>query len=193
MTELKATKEMCYYCFDSIVSHFEKRSPFKILLQGVKAPLFVTWKIKKNNDYTLRGCIGTFSKQPLETGLKEFAKISAFRDSRFMPVERSEIPNMRCFVSLLTNFENAENYLDWEPGLHGITIQFRGYRGTFLPEVASDHFNNDKELTIKNLVRKAGFTGSINKNLKNEIKVERYQSSKIDCTYQEYLDYIKKN
>ncbi|KAJ3440765.1 ammecr1 [Anaeramoeba flamelloides] len=191
MTELKATKEMCYYCFDCIIAHFEKRSPFEIDLNEAKAPLFITWKIQKNNDYTLRGCIGTFSSQPLKKGLNEYAKISALRDYRFSPVQKSDIPKMRCYVSLLTNFENAQNYLDWTPGVHGITIQFRGYRGTYLPEVSSDHFNNDKELTIKNLVRKTGFYGNLNQNLKNEINVERYQSSKIDATYEEYLSFLK--
>lgn len=41
------------------------------------------------------------------------------------------------------NFEEAENYLDWVVGIHGIRIEFLTERGskrsaTYLPKVASE-------------------------------------------------------
>lgn len=39
---------------------------------------------------------------------------SALKDSRFPPLTREELPKLFCSVSLLTNFEDAGDYLDWE-------------------------------------------------------------------------------
>lgn len=39
---------------------------------------------------------------------------SALKDSRFPPLTREELPKLFCSVSLLTNFEDATDYLDWE-------------------------------------------------------------------------------
>lgn len=39
---------------------------------------------------------------------------SALKDSRFPPLTREELPKLSCSVSLLTNFEDASDYLDWE-------------------------------------------------------------------------------
>lgn len=74
--------------------------------------LFVTWKIGRER--RLRGCMGTFSPKKLHRGLSEYTLISAFKDSRFQPIVAEELPRLECGISLLTNFENADNYLDWE-------------------------------------------------------------------------------
>lgn len=65
------------------------------------------------------------------------------KDPRFDPISRDEMPRLQVSVSILTNFEEAANYLDWEIGKHGIRIEFereKGFKGsaTFLPEVASE-------------------------------------------------------
>ena len=41
---------------------------------------------------------------------------SALKDSRFPPMSRDELPRLLCSVSLLTNFEDVGDYLDWEVG-----------------------------------------------------------------------------
>ncbi|XP_053896132.1 nuclear protein AMMECR1 isoform X2 [Malaclemys terrapin pileata] len=38
----------------------------------------------------------------------------ALKDSRFPPMTRDELPRLFCSVSLLTNFEDVCDYLDWE-------------------------------------------------------------------------------
>lgn len=43
-----------------------------------------------------------------------FPFYSALKDSRFPPLTREELPKLFCSVSLLTNFEDATDYLDWE-------------------------------------------------------------------------------
>ena len=90
-----------------------------------QCPLFVTWDKLKGNDYHLRGCIGTLAPLQLRGALAEYARTSAFRDPRFRPIARHEIHNLRVSVSLLVNYEDCENCLEWEVGKHGIIINFR--------------------------------------------------------------------
>lgn len=70
----------------------------------------------------LRGCIGTFEPLPLKEGLKDYAEIAAFKDRRFSPISKKELPRLECGVSLLTRFEDCDDYLDWDIGTHGIYI-----------------------------------------------------------------------
>lgn len=46
--------------------------------------------------------------------LTRFSVCSALKDSRFPPMTRDELPRLFCSVSLLTNFEDVGDYLDWE-------------------------------------------------------------------------------
>ena len=39
---------------------------------------------------------------------------SAFKDSRFRPLELPEVPDLEVKVSLLVNYEEGENAYDWE-------------------------------------------------------------------------------
>jgi len=163
-------------------------------MAAAKFPLFVTWKIRSKSDWRLRGCIGTFSPKELARGLKEFALTSALRDSRFSPMVYSEVPDLMCDVSLLTDFEPAKHTEDWKIGVHGIQIDFvdpnsrgKSYSATYLPEVASEQ-GWSKSQTIEELIAKSGYKQSITSRLKENIKVTRYQSSKASLTYPEYLD-----
>ncbi len=36
------------------------------------------------------------------------------KDSRFSPITRDEFLRLHCSVSILTRFEEAQEYLDWE-------------------------------------------------------------------------------
>lgn len=70
-----------------------------------------------------------------------FAHLSALRDSRFKPIGKEEFNKLHVCVSLLLNFEDGNDYLDWAVGVHGIRIEFRNEGGskrtaTYLPEVA---------------------------------------------------------
>lgn len=85
-----ASESHCCYVFDTLSAHFEKR-PVKsvahfrqILGEQVSsvgdqdpAPLFVTYNtLRKDGTKRLRGCIGTFSKAPLEPTLKQYSIIA---------------------------------------------------------------------------------------------------------------------
>ncbi|KAI6078264.1 AMME syndrome candidate gene 1 protein [Aix galericulata] len=153
------------------------------------SPLFVTWKIGR--DKRLRGCIGTFSAMNLHSGLREYTLTSALKDSRFPPMTRDELPRLFCSVSLLTNFEDVCDYMDWEVGVHGIRIEFINEKGskrtaTYLPEVAKEQ-GWDHIQTIDSLLRKGGYKAPITNEFRKTIKLTRYRSEKMTMSYTEYL------
>lgn len=137
-----ACVDMCVFCFDVLFSHLHDSEPPKPpTFPDDSFPLFVTWKIGENK--RLRGCIGTFNAMNLHSGLREYSLTSAFKDSRFAPISREEFPRLHVSVSILRHFEDADDYLDWQIGLHGIRIEFyteKGYKrtATFLPGVAPE-------------------------------------------------------
>ncbi|KAJ1984694.1 AMME chromosomal region protein 1-like [Dimargaris cristalligena] len=157
----------------------------------IEHPLFVTWnKRRSSGNLDLRGCIGTFSAQPLHAGLQEFALTSALRDRRFSPITLAELPRLSCSVSLLTHFEAANNCYDWEIGTHGIWIEFSdtyGHRrtATYLPDIAVEQRWTKME-TIDSLLRKGGYTGKITDGVRHSIELTRYQSEKASLSYEEY-------
>ncbi|XP_045431086.1 AMMECR1-like protein isoform X5 [Pipistrellus kuhlii] len=101
----------------------------------------------------------------------------ALKDSRFPPLTREELPKLSCSVSLLTNFEDASDYLDWEVGVHGIRIEFINEKGvkrtaTYLPEVAKEQ-DWDQIQTIDSLLRKGGFKAPITSEFRKTIRLTR--------------------
>jgi uncharacterized protein (TIGR00296 family) len=177
------------YCFDIIISFLKEcdsSTSFPAQFRNKKYPLFVTWTSGRNKE--LRGCLGTFESECLEDNLTKFALFSAFKDTRFSPIGAKDILRLNCGVSLLTNFEQADNVYDWEIGIHGIIIDLeyngRRYHATFLPEIPFER-KWDKCTTLLTLLRKSGFYGSFI-NIENDIKLTRFKSIKSNISYIEY-------
>ena len=180
------------------------------------SPLFVTWNTISSLRKTpkLRGCIGTFEPQPLAEGLAEYAITSAIRDHRFHPIKEDELSKLECAVSLLTDFEECQDYLDWEIGTHGIYIylenpaaQANGKPGglsgllngsrsgrssqqiltaTYLPDVMPEQ-DWTKVEAIDSAIRKAGWNGKITEEIRKGLRVRRYKSERLPKTYKDYL------
>ncbi|KAJ1557641.1 AMME syndrome candidate protein 1 protein [Nowakowskiella sp. JEL0078] len=189
----------CVFCFDVLAAKLlDGRDDDNHVSPGFpdeKMPLFVTWNLVKNGRESLRGCIGNFEPLPLHKGLKEYAIISALKDRRFNPISTKELPNLTCAVSLLVNFEKADNHFDWEIGLHGIWIEFRDENGrkrtaTYLPEVMEEQGWNKIE-AIDSLLKKGGYLSKITEECRQTIVLTRYQSKKHTITYDEYLEFIQ--
>ncbi|XP_041502897.1 AMME syndrome candidate gene 1 protein [Microtus oregoni] len=188
--KMVVSAEMRCFCFDVLYCHLhECQQPRNPRFTNEPYPLFVTWKIGR--DKRLRGCIGTFSAMNLHSGLREYTLTSALKDSRFPPMTRDELPRLFCSVSLLTNFEDVCDYLDWEVGVHGIRIEFINEKGskrtaTYLPEVAKEQ-GWDHIQTIDSLLRKGGYKAPITNEFRKTIKLTRYRSEKMTLSYAEYL------
>ncbi|KAH7962331.1 hypothetical protein HPB52_015498 [Rhipicephalus sanguineus] len=117
----------------------------------------------------------------------------AFKDSRFSPITRDEFNKLHVSVSILRHFEDGNDYMDWEIGIHGIRIEFLTEKGskrtaTYLPEVAPEQ-GWDHVQTIDSLLRKGGYKGSISNDMRKSIHLTRYQSEKVSISYQEYRDF----
>jgi uncharacterized protein (TIGR00296 family) len=154
------------------------------------SPLFVTWNIDSpRHGYNLRGCIGTFDAQPIEEGLSSYALTSALHDTRFSPISLRELPALEVAVTLLTDFEDADDAMDWDLGTHGLRLSFyyhgRRYGSTYLPDVAPEQ-GWTKEETVVSLMRKAGWMGRKEKWHEIDLKVVRYQGRKVSMEYSEY-------
>ncbi|KZT27034.1 hypothetical protein NEOLEDRAFT_1177206 [Neolentinus lepideus HHB14362 ss-1] len=122
-------------------------------------------------------------------------------------------------ISLLTHFEDASSYLDWTIGVHGISISFphpslipastpsteppspfssspslprytskRSFSATYLPEVMPEQ-GWDKIEAIDSAIHKAGWDGRITEDLRRNIKLRRYQSSKCIVGWDEYVEW----
>ena len=181
---------LCAFWFESILAklHGKKLPSFPVdKVPDAEFPLFVTWL--KGVDKDLRGCIGTFAEEKISKNIQRYALISAFEDSRFDPLDESEVDDLHCGLSLLCNFTKIDDPLDWEVGKHGIEIDFthsgRPYSGTFLPEVAEEQGWDQKE-TLTYLIRKAGCSAKL-KDIVNDIECKTYESKKFSMSYSEYV------
>lgn len=166
-----------------------------------ESPLFVTWNTvsARSGHTSLRGCIGTFEAQELDEGLSSYAITAAIHDMRFDPINKRELPSLEVAVTLLTDFEDCDDAMDWELGTHGIRISFsergRRYGATYLPDVAPEQ-GWTKDETLVSLMRKAGWVGRKDKwQGVADLKVVRYQGRKHKLLYSEYkhwCDWVNK-
>lgn len=204
------SKALCLYAFDTLVSDLQgssSKSLSKFLSANSEsfdqfpdsAPLFVTW----DESDQLRGCIGTFYPQPIESGVKRFARSAAFNDPRFPPIARAELPRLSCSITLLDKFVAISNCLEWQVGKHGLKLSIDDeeghFSGTFLPSVAEEQ-GWDHLTTLYYLLKKADYN-SIGKSkvesfygqgLKQGwLKLETYEGLKYGLDYHEYIEFIK--
>lgn len=119
---------------------------------------FVTLKIQGQ----LRGCIGSLeAHRPLLIDVAENAFAAAFRDPRFSPLQRHEFEQLDYHISLLSPYEpiqfesEADLLTQIRPGIDGLVLEDKGYRGTFLPAVWESL--PDAERFLAQLKVKAGF------------------------------------
>jgi AmmeMemoRadiSam system protein A len=105
---------------------------------------FITLK----RDGELRGCIGSLeAHRPLGQDVWENARAAAFRDPRFPPLRREELPRIAVEVSVLGPAKplpvrsEAEALARLRPGRDGVVLEYSGGGGqreasaTFLPQV----------------------------------------------------------
>jgi len=109
----------------------------------------------------LRGCIGVLDAfRPLVVDVAQNAFAAAFADPRFPPLRAAEYPELTLKLSILTPAEplsfasEAELLAQIRPGVDGLILSDRGWRGTFLPSVWEQL--PDPRDFLDHLKRKAG-------------------------------------
>ncbi len=114
---------------------------------------FVT--LKKGGQ--LRGCIGHI---PPDTDLckavSAAALLSAFEDSRFLPVQADELGSIEIEVSALTPLKPIRSADEIAVGRDGVLIVKEGSSAIYLPQVAPEN-NWDRDEMLDNLCRKGGW------------------------------------
>ena len=95
-----------------------------------------------NKDGQLRGCIGSLADfETIFEGIQRNAINAAFHDSRFTPVQLSEMDKIVVEVSILTQpqvltYEDAADLVaNLRPGIDGVIIRKDQQSATFLPQV----------------------------------------------------------
>lgn len=115
--------------------------------------VFVTIRTR---DGRLRGCRGTIEPQHpnLVEETRSVAVSSAFRDTRFDPIQPEEMPHLHFEVSVLHPPEPVASQQELDPVRYGVIVEAPdGRRGVMLPEVEGlDTAAQQVEATL----RKAG-------------------------------------
>jgi AmmeMemoRadiSam system protein A len=123
--------------------------------------------ITLTEDGELRGCIGSLeAHRPLAQDVWENARAAAFKDPRFPPLAREELPRIAVEVSVLGPAvplpvrSEAEALARLRPGRDGVVLEYpgeagrRGASATFLPQVWEQL--PDPASFLAQLKRKAG-------------------------------------
>jgi MEMO1 family protein len=127
--------------------------PARMLLhQGA----FVT--LKKNGE--LRGCIGHMSSDyELGKTVGAMASYAAFKDSRFPPVQESELNHIEIEISILSPMKPIRTSEEIVLGRDGVLMTKGFTSAVFLPQVATENNWNRNEM-LDNLCLKAGLSRS---------------------------------
>ena len=128
----------------------------------------------------LRGCIGSLQAwRPLLQDVQDNARNAAFRDPRFSPLRKEELPITRVEVSLLTPAEpmsfhdEADALAQLRPEIDGVIFSASGRRSTFLPQVWEQL--PDPAVFMAHLKQKAGLPAGY---WGPDVRLERYAVKK---------------
>jgi AmmeMemoRadiSam system protein B/AmmeMemoRadiSam system protein A len=138
----------------------------------IKKACFVTF----TEDNQLRGCIGHIVPQmPLYQCVIENAINAATKDTRFSPVNYSEMKKIKIDVSVLSipsllQHNSSEELLSkLKPKVHGVILKRGTDQSTFLPSVWE--FIPDKQEFLANLCMKGNMEAECWKDMKTEVYV----------------------
>ncbi|MGA2329552.1 MAG: AmmeMemoRadiSam system protein B [Bryobacteraceae bacterium] len=126
---------------------------------------FVT--LKKNGE--LRGCIGYVAPvKPLSLTVRDVATYAALRDSRFSPVEPSELSQLQYEVSVLSPLRRVLDIKQIEVGKDGLVMRRGENEGLLLPQVpVEQHWN--RATFLAETCRKAGLPADAWKDEQTDI------------------------
>ncbi|HEU4888697.1 MAG TPA: AmmeMemoRadiSam system protein A [Thermoanaerobaculia bacterium] len=142
----------------SIEAVLDGRRPeldFNTLDADLKRPsgAFVTLNERSGD---LRGCIGSIEPvAPLAQAVSASAVNAAFRDPRFYPVQKEELPNLHIEISVMSPIVPVNDVEEIEVGRDGLIITRGNRSGLLLPQVATD-YDWDRDTFLRQTCIKAG-------------------------------------
>jgi len=126
----------------------ETKDPLLLEKRGA----FVT--LKRGGE--LRGCIGyPLPYKPLAETVAEMAAAAATQDTRFAPVEPSEVPSLEIEISVLTVPHPIADPKEVVVGRDGLIVSKGPRRGLLLPQVPLE-YGWDRETFLRHGCLKAG-------------------------------------
>lgn len=165
-------KNRAYYeCEGKIIA---KYSVLNIPVLREILSCFVTLYKLKDGSRKLRGCIGTIEARNRETLIENLINntvLAAFGDSRFEPLDETELETTQIEISILSkpepiSFDTADELFDQIKG-KGVVLRSGFYKATFLPQVW-EQIKNPGDFLI-HLARKAGMSSGDYLNASYEI------------------------
>ncbi|HEX9163453.1 MAG TPA: AmmeMemoRadiSam system protein A [Thermoanaerobaculia bacterium] len=128
------------------------------------------------NDRTgeLRGCIGSIEPvAPLYESISRSAINAAFRDPRFYPVTKDELPSLHFEISVMGPITPVRDIAEIEVGRDGLIISRAPYAGLLLPQVATE-YGWDRETFLSQTCVKAGLPSSAWRS--GDARIERFSA-----------------
>lgn len=120
----------------------------------------------------LRGCIGSIQPvAPLCQAVSASAVNAAFRDPRFHPLKKDELPNLDIEISVMGPIEVVRSTDEIEVGRDGLIVSRGRQAGLLLPQVATDYGWN-REQFLEHTCMKAGFPHDFWRS--PECRIERF-------------------
>jgi len=108
----------------------------------------------------LRGCIGSIEPvAPLYEAVSSSAVSAAFRDPRFYPVQRDELPTLHLEISVMGPVTPVNDLGEIEVGRDGLIISRGRNAGLLLPQVATE-YGWDRETFLSQTCVKAGLAAT---------------------------------
>lgn len=107
-------------------------------------------------DGELRGCIGSIQPiAPLYEAVSSSAINAAFRDPRFFPLRKDELPAIDLEISVMSPIEPVADPSEIQVGRDGLIIRRGHAAGLLLPQVATE-YGWDRETFLRQTCVKAG-------------------------------------
>jgi AmmeMemoRadiSam system protein A len=104
----------------------------------------------------LRGCIGSITPvAPLYQAVASSAISAAFRDPRFHPLQRDELPQIHIEISVMGPIERVKSEAEIEVGRDGLIVSRGHSAGLLLPQVATE-YGWDRRTFLEQTCHKAG-------------------------------------
>jgi AmmeMemoRadiSam system protein A len=126
------------------------------------------------HDGDLRGCIGSIQAvAPLCHAVSSNAINAAFRDPRFHPLTREELPGVHIEISVMSPIEVVTAVDSIEVGRDGLIISRGGRAGLLLPQVATE-YGWDRETFLAHTCGKAGLPQDAWRH--PDTKIERFSA-----------------